>query len=338
MSGAGTAAAPTQDGRDLPVLVVGAGIAGVACARELAAAGIPVRLVDRGHRIGGRMATTRVEGRPVDVGASYLTARDEGFLTVVEDWVERGLARPWTSSFHLGSPEGLIGPKSGPLRYAAPLGLRSLVEDLAGDLPVAHPRDVAEVTPGHRGLPQVDEEPARAVVLAMPDPQALDLLAEGFAEERAVLEGHDWEPTMALFAAWDERCWPELDGVFVEDSPLVEFLADDGARRGDGAPVLVAHSAAAFAAGRLDDPQSALAPMLAEVQAVLGITAAPRWARVKRWSLARPRTSHPEAFLLSEHGIGLCGDGWNGRARVESAYVSGRALGRALAQRYAMPG
>jgi renalase len=316
-------------GRDLPVIVIGAGMSGVTCARELTAAGHDVRVLDRGRRPGGRMANRTVEGRQVDVGAAYFTAREAGFRAVVADWAERGLAHEWTDTFHLGTPEGLIAPKLGPVRYAARHGLRSLVVDLAAGLDIDSAHEVEEVTPG----PRVDGVLARAVVLAMPDPQALDLLSDALVAERKALDGADWEPTIALYAGWDQRCWPELDGVFVEDSSVLSFIADDGRRRGDGAPVLVAHSGGAFAAGRLDDPETATAPMLAELSAVLGIDRPPRWADVKRWSLARPHESHAPPCYLSDSLIGACGDGWNGGSRVESAFVSGRELGRALSVR-----
>ena len=83
----------------LPVTIVGAGISGVACARVLAAAGIPVELVDRGRRVGGRMASRRHEGRPADIGASYFTVSDPAFEEVVARWAEAGLARGWTDTF-----------------------------------------------------------------------------------------------------------------------------------------------------------------------------------------------------------------------------------------------
>ncbi|MET0741712.1 MAG: FAD-dependent oxidoreductase, partial [Candidatus Nanopelagicales bacterium] len=61
------------------VVVVGAGISGIACARELADAGLPVQVCDRSDRIGGRMAVRTIEGRAVDVGASYFTVRAAEF-------------------------------------------------------------------------------------------------------------------------------------------------------------------------------------------------------------------------------------------------------------------
>ena len=314
---------------DPPVVVIGAGIAGVSCARELRAAGLDATVFDRGHRPGGRMASRTIDGRQVDIGASYFTARDPSFRAVVAGWAERGFAHEWTDTFHVGTPEGLTGPKLGPIRFGASGGLRSLVADLAESLEIECDHDVEEVTPG----PGVDGAAVRAVALAMPDPQALDLLSEALVEERVALDGHDWEPTISLYAGWDERSWPEIDGVFVDGSPVLSFIADDGRRRGDGAPVLVAHSGAAFAAGRLDEPESATAPMLDELSAVLKLGVAPRWARVQRWSLSRPHESHPQTHYLSAGLIGACGDGWCGASRVESAFVSGRELGRALAVR-----
>ncbi len=307
-------------------LVVGGGIAGLACARAIADAGLPVVLLDRGFRLGGRMAVKTLDDRPVDVGASYFTASVPAFRTLVEHWVDVDLARPWTDTFHVADPTGILGTRTGPMRYATPLGLRSLVEDLAHGVAATYPDEVTEVEPG----PVVDGVGYAGVALALPGPQALDILADSFETERAA-SGGVWEPCLALVARYDERVWPELDGVFVNDSAVLTFIADDGRRRGDGAPVLVAHSHPVLAAAHLDDPEGAGDVMLRELEAVLGVTASPTSVLVKRWSLAKPLNPHRDHYLLGEHRVGLCGDGWHGPSRIESAYLSGRALGRAMA-------
>jgi predicted NAD/FAD-dependent oxidoreductase len=306
-------------------LVVGGGVSGIACARALLDAGRPVVVRDRGHRLGGRMAVKTVDDRPVDVGAAYFTVSVPAFQSVVDHWLDVELAHPWTDTFHVGDPGGLIGTKTGPMRYAAPLGLRSLIEDLSLGLALQYPEDVDELSAG----PTVDGVDYAGVALAMPGPQALDLLPESMHAERAA-SGGVWEPCVALVASYDSRAWPDLDGVFVNDSAVLTFIADDGRRRGDDAPVLVAHSHPVLAAAHLDDPDGALKPMLAELEAVVGITAEPRSAFVKRWSLAKPFNPHRDHYFLGGHGIGLCGDGWHGPSRIESAYLSGRALGRAM--------
>jgi len=313
-----------------PVVVVGAGIAGVACACALAAAGHQVAVYDRGWRIGGRMAVRTTAGRAVDHGASYFTAHDPLFGQVVDDWVGRGLARRWTDTFHTATPDqGLQGTTTGPTRYAAPAGLRSLVEDLATGLAVTHPHEVSEICRG----PLVDGGKVAAVALAMPDPQALDLLSDDLPAERRLLSERAWEPVVVMTAAWPRRCWPTIDAAFVNESPVLTFVVDDGARRGDHAPVLVAHADPVFSAGHLDEPDQAAPAMLAELSLVLGVTAEPDWVQVKRWGVARPAAGRPETFALGDAMVGLAGDGWGERPRIEAAFLSGSALGHELARR-----
>ena len=313
------------------VAVIGGGISGIACATALADAGLTVDIFDRGHRLGGRLATqtlrdtgTPYDGRVVDVGASYFTVDDPGFGRLVGDWIDRGLVRPWTDTFHVADGTTVLGTKTGPVRYAAPRGLRSLVEDLATVLPsdlveIRHPFDVTDVVVGPDGVRVADRE-YRAIALCGPDPQ-MDALVP-------VSSAPLWEPVMALTAVYAEPTW-DFDGAFVNDDPVLSFIADDGSRRGDGAPVLVAHSTPVLAAGHLADPVTAAPAMLAVLRNLSG--AVPAWFAVKRWTYARPAHARPEPYSL-DGIVGRAGDGWNGEPRTQSAWVSGDALGRALSE------
>jgi len=57
------------------VIVVGAGMGGLAAAIDLAARGVPVTLVERAHAPGGKMRTLDVDGAAVDAGPTVLTLR-----------------------------------------------------------------------------------------------------------------------------------------------------------------------------------------------------------------------------------------------------------------------
>ncbi len=303
------------------VTVVGGGISGLACARAVRDAGRSVRVLDRGRRVGGRLSSRTIDGRPVDLGASYFVVGEaESFGHVVADWEERELARPWTDTFQVIDAEGGRTPKPGPMRWAAPAGLRSLALDLAEGLDVTSERVVEKAEPF-----RVDGQEAGEVVLAMPAPQAARLMGEapGGAQE--------WEPVIAVVLRWDERQWDaDLNGAFADGDDDVSFLADDGDRRGDGAPVLVVHTTADRARQHLDDPDAAIAPVLAATRRLLRIDAEPVATHAHRWTFARPVETTGRPFFRSP-GLSACGDAWGESAAVRTAWTSGDELGKVLA-------
>lgn len=315
-----------------PVVVVGGGISGVACARTLTKAGVDVRLLDRGRRLGGRMAVRTVDGHPVDTGASYFTVSDDRFAAVVADWKARGLAREWTDTFDVYDDGERGEPKEGSMRWASPRGLRALVEDLAEGVQTEQ-SDVQAVTrDGHTGALAVDGRPAGTVVLAMPDPQARRLLDPSIASLSQLSD--EYAPTLALTAGGERRSWHEgFDGAFVNGDANLTWVADDGARRGDGAPVLVAHATEELAQQHLADPEAAEPAMLEALTTLLDIGDRPTWSRVQRWSFAHPADTREDAFHLGDDGIGFCGDSWSSKPRVEAAWLSGTLLGEAIVER-----
>jgi predicted NAD/FAD-dependent oxidoreductase len=309
------------------VRIVGAGLAGLACARAVAGAGHNVVVYEQEEQVGGRMAARWLGGRPVDLGASYLTCREEEFKTVVDDWVRRKLAHPWTTAFAVDTALGRSQSEDGPVRYGAPNGLRSLVEDLAIGVNVALGQRIGQIGPG----PTVDGRKVDAVVLAMPDEPAHQVLDPACESERAATDTASWTPVLALAAAWPERLW-DVDGVFVHDDPILTWIADDGRRRADLAPVLVAHSTGEFAAEYLNDPDLAIGPMLDAVSSVLSVDSTPSWTFMQPWRYARPTEPKAAPFHLGDANIGICGDAW-GSPRVENAWLSGHRLGLELARR-----
>jgi phytoene dehydrogenase-like protein len=65
-----------------PIIIVGGGLAGLACARRLQGAGVPYLLLEASDRVGGRVRTESVQGFQLDVGfqvllTSYPAARQQ---------------------------------------------------------------------------------------------------------------------------------------------------------------------------------------------------------------------------------------------------------------------
>ena len=76
---AGTAAPDDQ----VEVLVIGAGVSGLAAAGALVAAGRRVRLIEAGDRVGGRVRTNRDLGIAFDEGASWIHGVDGNPITEI---------------------------------------------------------------------------------------------------------------------------------------------------------------------------------------------------------------------------------------------------------------
>lgn len=89
------------------VIVVGAGIAGLAAAHRLQAAGIDVTVLEATARIGGRMTSDVVAGYVIDRGAQFLSS---SYTTVMSLIREVGLAgdlrpcSPWAAIVREGRP------------------------------------------------------------------------------------------------------------------------------------------------------------------------------------------------------------------------------------------
>ena len=62
------------------IVVIGAGVAGLAAARALGDAGRDVVVVDKGRGVGGRCATRRIDGQSVDHGLPWFHGTDPAFL------------------------------------------------------------------------------------------------------------------------------------------------------------------------------------------------------------------------------------------------------------------
>jgi renalase len=303
------------------VTVVGAGMSGAACAAALDRAGVRVRVIERADRPGGRMASPVLRGRRVDLGAAYFTVRDEGFAAAVEGWAAAGLVRPWTDTFAVLAPGRQPETTTDPLRWAAPGGLASLVEALLEGIEVDAGAPLTRVGAGVVG--------PGPVVLAMPDPQASVLAT--------VPDPVAYHPALVVACGFAARTW-DFEAAFVNEHPDVEFLADDGARRGDGAPVLVAHSTAALARRHAGSPDEATSQVVAAVHELAG-TGEPMWTGARLWAEAKPAGTHPSTFALLQlpdgRDLGLAGDQWcpTGAPRVESAWRSGTDLAAAFLAR-----
>ncbi len=117
------ACVPTPRADATSVLVVGAGMAGLAAARSLADAGWPVRVIEARDRIGGRVHTDRDWGVPLEMGASWIHGTTDNPLLQL---AQRARAQLSPTDYY-GWAKLAVDPQLQPLDYR-PEPWRRLVE------------------------------------------------------------------------------------------------------------------------------------------------------------------------------------------------------------------
>jgi len=335
---------------DPAILVVGAGVSGLACAQALAAGGAGVAVLERARGVGGRCATRRLEGLPLDLGPVFLHGRSAGFRQALAE-VPSAALPGWPLTVEgSGRPCQPEAFAPGERRLAFAEGLNAFPKALAAGLAVRTGTEATALAPQDGALAVVTAQGprrARTVVLALAPEQTLrllegspDLAAAAPAEAaslRALLGLARSEPSLALAALYPGTCpAPPWDLLYPEDSRILQLVAHDSAKRpGPGLLGLVLQAHARWAGAHLEDPDW---PRLlrAEAARLLGPwAAAPLHQHPHRWRYARTGRSGEMAAPLLFHlpggtRLGICGDRFAAGGGVEGAWLSGRALARRI--------
>jgi renalase len=331
----------------LDVLVVGAGVSGLSCARAASAPGRRVQLLDRARGVGGRCATHRLQGMPFDLGVAFLHGRDPDFLAAVraasprrvEGWprVVEGTGRPCQPEAFRPEEERIAladGVTAFPKHLAEGLAVRTgaRVErlDLSGPVP-------GVVLEGGESLR------ARHLVLALAGEQVLRLLdgagelPRSVASVRALLDTGASEPSLSICAAYpDGTPHPSWDAWFPEGSRVLQYLGHESSKRLDPPFLgLVLQAQSAWSRAHLEDPEWPGALLAEAARLAGGWAARPTATHAHRWRFARTdlasELSGPVLVRLPSGGsVGICGDRFAPGGGVEAAWISGRELGRRI--------
>lgn len=324
----------------MDILIAGAGISGLIAANKLKDLGYTVTVVDKGRGVGGRMATRRIANGRADHGAQFFTVRHDAFSHYVENWLVRGLIRPWS----MGWSDGSIAAPSqdGHPRYVGDQGMTTVPKHLAAGLNVRLNTELTRVTANGSGWLAEAEDGSRfrsrAILLTPPVPQSLALLHAGGV--RLSPADHDglahisYDPCLAgLFLIEGNVDLPE-PGAIQRPEHTFPWIADN--RRKGISPVarlITVHTAPALARDLWDaDDGVKIAVIEQALSPFLDTGAAIAAAQAHRWRYAIPTTLHAGRTLLAAGlpPLAFAGDAF-GEPRVEGAALSGLAAAETLA-------
>jgi renalase len=300
------------------IAVIGAGMAGLSAAARLSAEGLSVTILEEAQAVGGRMASREFDGALVDAGALYATAREPAFQAMVQEAVFSGRATGWAPRGRATDEPWLVGlPDMGALLPRLGPG----VEVMTG----ARVDRIGSAQEGYLLAGETERfGPFDAVIVATPASVAGTLLtAHGKPFDRigeAVMR-----PTLVLFAAFDAPLDVEAD--YLAAHGTLAAAVRNGSRPGRGdREVWVLH--ASRGASETDGPADAL---LAAFRAACGrAVPAPVRQETHVWRHAYVEAALGAPCLVGpDRKLAACGD-WCLGARVEAAFLSGRAAAEAL--------
>jgi renalase len=344
-----TATRPAQN-----IAVIGAGMAGVTCARTLAQAGHTVTVFEKSRGFGGRMATRQSPFGTFDHGVQYFTVRDPRFSQAIT--TTKAPVRPWSANavrvldalgrvaeaalptheaHWVATPgmNGLVRYWAQPLTQAGLVQLETRVTRIDRDalapsqwqLQTSGPGDAVHVYSGFD-----------AVILALPHAQASELLqhsnlAPAFT---AKLQQVQVAPCWTLMLAYPHAAQPSLPhlgpqwNAALSTHHRIAWLARESSKPSrDMIERWTVQASAAWSREHLeDDAPRVQAKLFKAFAEITGIRAEPAHAQVHRWRYAKTETALGQSHLWdSKLGIGVCGD-WCLGHRVENAFVSGLEL------------
>ncbi len=322
------------------IAVIGSGVSGAVCARELRRAGREVVVFDKGRGPGGRAATRRAPtGTGFDHGAQYFTARSDAFRAQADDWLARGVAAAWEGRF-ADVRDGAATPKTGAslVRYVGTPSMSAIVKDLASEGDFRYGVEVAALTgsPGAWSLADVAGAELgvfETVVVSAPAPQTAALLGSAAPSIAAQAARTPMSGCWAVLAAFHTPLEVPFDAAYITGSPLA-WAARDSSKPGREAEpeTWTLHASPEWSEAHLE---AEAMPVIQELLEAFGRAAGlseltPREAWAHRWRFALPPEPLEESCLFDLGlGVGACGD-WCAGPRVEGAWLSGWAMAGAI--------
>lgn len=315
------------------VAVVGAGLAGVACAQQLHRAGVDVTVFEKSRGVGGRLSTRRTDWAQYDHGAQYFTVRDPVFRRVIDGLASSATVAPWQPVMQ--------APAAEPWYVGTP-GMNAVVRALAQGLSVQVNTRVMSLLPVQAGWRLALEDGGQsglfdAVVVATPNAQATPLVEAFQPNWAGWLQSVPLQPCWTLMVSTPILATP-LEAAAPLAGPLGWLARNDskpGRAKSPGQQDWVAQATPEWTQAHLDSDKADVTHALLEaLRGELGLAELPtrHTPLVHRWLYARRAPGLPPvaaSLWSSATGLGVCGDGLT-HSRVEQAYLSGLHLADAM--------
>lgn len=313
------------------VAVIGAGIAGLSCARELQSFGMLVDVFEKSRGPSGRMSTRRMQDWSADHGAQYFTARDPRFIKEVQRWRQAGIADIWTPKLKVYESNLWCDSSSQETRYVGTPNMNSPGKYLTEDLSVKYERTITglESRDGqwaiHCSESGVVATLYDCVVFAIPAPQASALLKNLDARASSISNSAQMKACWTMMAHLPHQLATDFDAAFINQE-IINWICQNGSKPMRQGTMWTINGSPAWSQENVELSKEDAQDQMMECLTRLGFNCQDAEISMHRWRYASGSLENSIDFLsLPDIRLGLCGDWLNG-GRVEGAWLSGLGL------------
>ena len=322
------------------IAIIGAGITGLSCARQLANAGYSVVLLDKGRGIGGRVATRRADHLRFDHGAQFIKARTESFKNTVFDAEQAYAATTWSPDFLNANtlPEQDTLPPEEDIMYVGMPSMSAFAKYMAEDLDVYTSTRVTELQYQDSSWALILEDGSNwsnfdLVIVTAPPVQTYELVSSfssAFHDLQSVVMAPCWA---GLFAFQNN---PNLAfDAYRSKKEEISWACNNSSKpaRDTSSYCWVVHASKEWTRGHLNLPKEEISEKLLNLFAAIcdkDSFGPLLHQNAHRWLYAFVETPLGQPYIYDRDiQLAVAGD-WCLGPKVEAAYESGTALANAI--------
>lgn len=314
------------------ILIVGAGMSGIAAGNQLIENGYNVKILDKGKMLGGRLATRRIsiDGKRTvfDYGCKYLEATSYEFGNKIIELIKSDDIKKW----NITNQNAVLGELDKSLKFINKKSIREIAIKLAKNLDIETNTKVQilkkENIYWNIQTDRKIEYQAKNVILSMPIPQSLDLIKKSnleFSDQkiRKLSEVKYNKSIVGLFTLKEKSNLIKEGGLKIENEDIA-FITDNNLKGiNSNFTAVVVEMTDKFSRSNWNKGETELLSKIKELSK--------DWIgteifneQIHKWKYSTPASIYNKRFEVFNNPLPLyiIGDAFMGN-NVESAYLSG---------------
>lgn len=323
------------------VIIVGAGICGIAAGNFLKESGLNIKLLDKGKSIGGRLATRKIISDDqlikVDYGCKYIEANSFEFSQAVVGLIKNNSVKKWKTV----NQNSLLNEIEKNLRFVGKQSMRQIALELSQNLSISNGIKITKVyrEAGAWGL--IDENNnsyfSEAILFTMPVPQILDLLKNSnipiLPNKKNELEKVEYARSIVAILTLEKSSALKDEGGLKIENSAISFITDNNLKGvNEGSPTITVEMSNDFSIKNWDKIEEEIANKIIEESSDFLNSKVINY-QIHKWKYSTPIKIYPKKFefILEPGPIYFAGDAFLGN-NVESAYLSGLDAAKSIVQ------